>query len=322
MPSAGARPKTLVWIAVLLVALFLVVAGIGTSQKVVCSACHKAQVRALASGPHSEASCYGCHLESGAWSIPGQKASEWFRMYPAAVLSRKPSGPVLETSRHACLSCHEDVMDGDVTQSKGLRILHEQCAKSGTCDTCHSATAHASSIRRPREALMEDCTSCHRAEQASTDCVTCHTGKAEADRLTAGPWQVTHGPNWKKMHGLGRLDSCQTCHDSQYCVRCHQVPMPHGQEFGSTHGEYAKKSKAACLACHKAETFCTSCHGGTPMPHPASFLRRHGDIASDRNDPTCKRCHAIDDCDHCHANHVHPGNARNSNGLPAVPERP
>ena len=62
--------------------------GIGGSFRPACSVCHSAQSVALAETAHTGVTCYQCHLDNGAWSLPSQKANELLRMYPKAWLAR------------------------------------------------------------------------------------------------------------------------------------------------------------------------------------------------------------------------------------------
>lgn len=229
------------------------------------------------------------------------------KMIPAQVLGRPLGGPVTETSRQACLACHSKVNTVAAAGAGGIRINHATCAADASCDSCHSTTGHGSLTRWSREPDMEKCTACHAVQSASLACTTCHVGKKGlGQQLATGPWQVTHGPNWEHMHGMGQLESCATCHPSDYCVRCHKVVIPHGATFGTEHGKLAIADRSSCLVCHKTETFCDACHG-IQMPHPVGFLKSHSTAAKTIGLKVCQRCHSQQTCDACHVAHVHPG---------------
>ena len=150
---------------------------------------------------------------------------------------------------------------------------------------------------------------CHRTESRPITCDTCHLERGQRERVRTGPWQATHGPSWRKTHGMGSLRFCATCHPPDYCVQCHGTALPHDESFGSTHGATAKRDLAACKKCHDYETVCTPCHG-VPMPHEKGYLKIHSSKTSSVNDPKCTKCHRVDDCVFCHVRHVHTGNAR------------
>ncbi len=267
--------------------------------------CHGPQVVAMASEAHASVTCYSCHLAAGVWSLPSQKAVEILRMYPRSVFSTPGAAVVTETSRHACLACHEAVLEETVSR-RGIRINHSECAKGVSCDACHSTVGHGKASRRVSEPNMDDCVACHVRSEVSVACATCHVGKVEATRRKPGVWQVTHGRNWKKMHGMGDLQSCATCHPQGYCARCHLVDVPHPADFGRTHGAASVANPTSCPTCHVQATFCDACHG-MQMPHPQGFLQAHSKTAKSRQDVACKRCHSMTDCEQCHANHIHPG---------------
>lgn len=302
--------------------LFALVTTIG-SLPIVCSVCHASQASATDATAHADMDCYACHLANGAWGFPEQKTEELLRMYPAALIGRGLTRPAAATARSACLDCHEDILQ-DVTEGTRLSIDHRVCTPEPTCDGCHAGAAHGTSLRWQLGPVMEECVACHSEKGAAITCDSCHT--ADEDRRPAdaakGPWQVTHGPNWQKTHGLGDVGSCVTCHPSDYCTRCHGVAVPHPQDFGGTHGTLAIEKPAVCTRCHASrKDFCDSCHT-MEMPHPKGFLVEHSTIAKSRTDARCFHCHADTDCALCHEAHVHPGGSK---GVPVpwtyTPER-
>lgn len=286
------------------VALGLVLAVTVGSQPGTCASCHSAQAVALADSAHFPIGCYDCHAFGA--EIVGFKAAEIARMYPRGLFGGQPRGAVSVIGREACEACHVDVLGSATEGVTGIRIVHETCATGITCDPCHATVAHGDAVRWIREPVMEDCTGCHQRSDAPIACDTCHLERSLDDRLSAGPWQVTHGPNWQSTHGMGALDSCVVCHPDDYCVRCHGVAVPHPDTFGGEHGQQALAPEAKCDNCHRSGAYCDSCHG-TEMPHPAGFLRRHSDEAGTIDNPACIRCHAVEDCERCHVRHVHPG---------------
>jgi len=297
--------QAVVIIAVAVFVLLTAASGLVTSSVAVCSSCHTSQVNALEQSSHAENGCYSCHLKDGVWSLPGAKAAEWFRMYPAALLSDEIV-VARPTSRQSCLQCHSAVLDAPV-ERYGLRVDHASCAPGDTCDTCHAGDAHPG-VGIARGPVMEDCAACHLENSATIACDACHEGRTERDRLARGPWQVTHGPEWRSTHGMGAIDSCAICHQQDFCGKCHGVSLPHPAEFGRTHGASAIEDPAGCATCHKSTRFCEACHG-MEMPHPAGYLASHSSDAIGVDDERCSRCHVQSECENCHARHIHPGGA-------------
>lgn len=288
----------------------LVLAVAASSASGVCASCHtmRPYASALESSPHSSVSCYSCHLDAGAWDFAGFKAREIGVMYPGGLIAREtsPTGPGIHTSTSRCLSCHESVLAGRI-EKNGVRIVHETCVEEdGSCDSCHSGTAHGTASRTPREYDMERCVVCHDRTGASKQCDTCHAAKLERQRLATSTWRVTHGPQWQASHGLGSVSYCVTCHPRGYCRRCHDVDLPHPASFTLDHGGDYEAHPDSCAKCHSVERFCDRCHG-VRMPHAVTFLKQHPEVAKTRNDPNCLKCHYIEDCADCHTAHTHPG---------------
>ncbi|MRR12541.1 hypothetical protein EG835_08775 [bacterium] len=152
---------------------------------------------------------------------------------------------------------------------------------------------------------MGSCVDCHTSVGAPITCEACHTEGYERDDLLRGPFRVTHGANWKQTHGMGDLRQCVLCHQQTDCASCHGTGVPHARDFGTTHGTVSQSAEADCSSCHEP-LFCTDCHG-IEMPHDPLFLPEHSDIATNAEDPSCMRCHTVEDCARCHAQHVHPG---------------
>ena len=304
--QAERRPKRAVLIAAAVLAVFALLAAdlsLGMHPRA-CSLCHGDLVEGQQGTAHSELGCLSCHLEAGAWSYPGFKADQWTRMYPKQLLGIQPT-PARTVSRAACVSCHETL--APLTERNGLVIAHPSCAPPpASCASCHAAQSHGQTTLWGGQPVMEECVSCHQRQNAPAECDTCHQGRVQTERLRRGPWRVTHGPGWESTHAMGDYDTCSTCHATNFCAKCHGVPVPHPVSFGSTHGRYALADQASCDTCHGTQSFCSDCHG-IEMPHPSAFLTEHKDIADSVDDPACVSCHEFKACTNCHDRHdAHP----------------
>ncbi len=300
-------PRRIVITALAAIVLVVGIALAASSTSAACGACHsmKPYTQTLQAGAHSGIACYECHLQAGAWDWPAFKFTEVFRMYPSELAGNKPNGSAQHTSVQACSRCHSEDIEQTIEQS-GLRIAHTTCALGSTCDGCHSGVAHGDAVRWVTEPQMEDCVGCHRQEHVSTKCDLCHAGKSSAERLTKGSWTVTHGPQWETAHGMGDLRTCDVCHEARKCESCHQIPLPHPLDFGSTHPDAATSEPATCVKCHDRIDFCDQCHG-VAMPHTPAFTEAHPTLVSSVDDARCVRCHRREDCIRCHVAHIHPG---------------
>jgi hypothetical protein len=308
-PRARMPRARVIVISIAAAALLLVLVSVLGSSPAACGSCHKPYAQALAETAHMGVACYDCHLDAGLASWTSFKTSELVVMYPAALIGRGVEGPGARVARDRCANCHAKVLTG-ILQAKGTRIRHDTCAKDQPCDQCHGVVAHGKATRFVRQPVMDDCVRCHLEQKATINCDACHIEKSSRERLAAGPWQVTHGKNWRKTHGMGDITVCNVCHPQSKCVSCHGTPIPHAEDFGRTHGASAMSPEQKCDGCHDRTAFCKGCHG-IDMPHAAgTFLKEHGKIAKSRTDKACLKCHYQDDCDACHAKHTHPGNTK------------
>lgn len=290
-----------------LIAVLIAVLAAGSTQRA-CVSCHGEQARSMAARSHAGVGCYDCHRPHGSWGAVAQKSRELGSMYPKALLGMTPTGPVAQIPRDNCLRCHE-TLTGDSTVGRAIRITHVECAQGGSCDECHAAVAHGDAVRWKTGYVMERCVTCHTRRGLESECATCHRGQVSRGDAPDGPWQVTHGPEWRVTHGMGDITACRTCHPKGYCARCHRVDLPHPAEFGGMHGEAAMRDRDACSVCHKGERLCDGCHQ-VEMPHPLAFTRQHFTNAKSTSDPTCVRCHETSDCERCHTSHIHPGGSK------------
>lgn len=304
--EAGVRRAKILWgVAGTIAVLAIALVGVVGSLPAVCSTCHSGPKAALAESSHASVDCYACHLSGGVWGLPQHKANEVLVMYPRRIIGASRA-QLSQTSRGACLRCHRSILE-TVISSGGLRMKHLSCAEGSSCDGCHATVAHGAESGRLSSATMDDCVACHTEVNVSIACDTCHEGDTEP-RPRPGAWQVTHGANWQKTHGMGDADSCAVCHGTTFCAKCHSVALPHPESFGDLHGRSAVDSPDACQQCHDRADFCDPCHG-MMMPHPVGFVRVHSEEAESMTDARCARCHRMDDCVKCHENHVHPGGA-------------
>lgn len=208
-------------------------------------------------------------------------------------------------SDSACTGCHGRL--DTVTESRGLRVMHDTCGEGSRCVSCHSPVAHPDGVRWPTTYAMERCLECHGAREASQSCDTCHMGRIERIIPATGTFPITHGPNWRSTHGMGEMTTCRACHSDDFCRPCHGSGVPHTPRFVSVHGAAAESSDAECLSCHQS-SMCDDCHV-YEMPHPLSFTEQHRQIVANDGEAQCRYCHLQDDCMTCHEMHIHPGGA-------------
>jgi hypothetical protein len=213
--------------------------------------------------------------------------------------------PISRVRDSACTACHDSL--AGVVESRGLRIRHDACGEGQACVSCHSAVAHPDEVRWPTSYAMERCLSCHGVREVSRECESCHMGRIDRAVPSTGTFPVTHGPNWRRTHGMGEMSTCAACHRDDFCTECHGPGVPHAGRFISQHGGVARSAEAGCLDCHEQD-FCDACHG-YEMPHPREFVVEHSTIFVTDGEAGCRYCHDQADCVVCHETHAHPGGA-------------
>jgi hypothetical protein len=157
-----------------------------------------------------------------------------------------------------CQTCHADTVNGLFTpashtrnikpasHNEGFRFHHEEAASSpeGNCYVCHQN--FTSSVSGASQ-----CTACHQVMKPAS-----HTARWKED---------LHG----KYAGADRA-SCATCHQADYCVRCHnELPRSHEPLpvfAGGAHATLALLDTRACFTCHTFQNTCSECHTNQLTP--------------------------------------------------------
>lgn len=294
-----------------IVGLFVVAIGATAIWLPGCEGCHSegAFGAATAQGAHAEVACTSCH---GAGSVGSRLSLATAQVTGMYLPLRKVDPSVAAVPDTRCKVCHAPQLDA-VVENAGLRIVHSSCAPGRQCTECHSPTAHGAEVSWPRSATMQMCFDCHGGAAAPADCDLCHAAKLPDDRVRTDVFAITHGPNYERTHGMGRMTSCSACHEDTKCAKCHGAGLPHGNNFVSEHGPSATSAAAKCTSCHQ-ERFCSDCHG-YEMPHPRTFTKGHGRLVDDQGDSSCTKCHDASDCTRCHESHVHPTTIEQLEGL-------
>jgi hypothetical protein len=226
---------TLGVIAVLMLLSAVVV--IAASQPATCALCHGDTRRSLANGAHAKVACEVCHSGSTAVGVLQARLSVVNMVVSTVVPRAIPVESDVPSQR--CLECHEKDMEGTVV-ANGLKMSHRAPLEAGwECRSCHSAAGHAvESVSHGY--TMDMCLSCHTTNPGNlATCDICHAEDTDSGDSVASrsPWSITHGPNARKTHGMGDLDTCRGCHPQGYCVRCHGANVPHPARYLPDHGK-------------------------------------------------------------------------------------
>lgn len=313
-PVARRVALTLAAVVAVIAAAVFVSIGFKVTTGADCARCHVkgAFKTASAKQPHADVACNSCHGGSSIDARVRFVGAQVFGMY----LHGQVDPTVANVDSAKCEACHRKDISHKTT-SQGLTIQHSTCAKGRECTDCHATVAHGSAISWRRTVNMTMCYDCHGANGVEAECDSCHAARLPSERIKSGWFAVTHGPNYKRTHGMGDTKTCSQCHASKDCATCHGGGVPHSTTFIVDHPQYAKSSSAKCSSCHKT-SFCTDCHR-YPMPHPKGFATSHSTIVKRDGRAACNRCHETSDCENCHLNHIHPTSADELRGLGVKP---
>jgi hypothetical protein len=304
--SLSAR-QAITWVIFAVTGIALAIAlGVGFTAVALpaCESCHMRGdfAAATTAAAHADQDCVSCHVDPSPAGRLSFAVRQDFHMVIRLVRDLDRSYAAVPAER--CLSCHGQVMAVGKVGTKGLYVNHDTCAKGQECSSCHSATAHGTATSWIRTVRMEQCYTCHGVSNKVTDCDACHAARLPNDRVNAGTFAVTHGPQWQTTHGMGEMGSCSACHEPAKCVGCHGAGVPHSGDFRTQHSTFSTAPNAQCATCHKQE-FCDACHA-YPMPHDHAFVLGHSATVEQDGDARCFRCHTENDCTTCHVRHVHP----------------
>jgi hypothetical protein len=287
-----------------------------------CAACHAGATTSRSSVDNlipTEAACRACHAID--------------RNDPT-----KTATPVA-----ACAGCHVGYTTGAVVARvyltpSPLKFDHAAHAAQ-SCESCHGDMRAVDLATTRQLPTMASCLSCHKSGGEARHCTDCHyarIGGLMETSFTHGdlvPQRTglgdDHGPRFARDHRqqASRTDAtCNACHDRSECTDCHQGAVKpaefHQGNYLLVHATEAKRGRPDCSACHRAQTFCVSCHersgigmrGDTDFDstkadyrfHPAGWASQgmganlHA-AAARRNVASCASCHRDEDCLACHS---------------------
>lgn len=208
---------------------------------------------------HTEAGCEGCHVAPSAiarLSYRVTMAGEFYR----SVFSKKQAPDVFgRPTNDSCLTCHNDLRT--VSPKGDLQIPHRAHVSilKMDCVDCHNYLVHELSPEGKHTPPMAGCMECHDGDRAKDSCSACHTQKAAPESHSATDWLVTHPREQDDPECVG-------CHKwaPDWCADCHsQRPVSHTEDWRAEHGVRVKEQRS-CEACHDS-AFCVRCHGVLPQ---------------------------------------------------------
>lgn len=305
------RPRFIIWAAVGLIVFVLLwaFALVGTSFawfcETPCHIVHADNTLTYNAGTHSHVSCIACHepLNANPLTYTYMKIFVLPDLFSTVFHTfRLPMNPYNETAismpSKQCTQCH-NLKNRPVNPVDGLIINHDaHSSRNISCTTCHNRVAHPEEnvvyalpgdTKHDNWMTMDACFRCHGQQpgaKAPGTCTTCHTTdfKLVPASHKASGWYALFGESGG--HAKAALDE-----SASVAAAITHNEKREAENPGEREPRLAPSSAInSCYTCH-ASSFCSDCHGGLPMPHPASFKTGHGSLGY--SEPrVCARCHA------------------------------
>lgn len=213
-----------------------------------------------------------------------------------------------------CANCHDkldpgpDDLTNDWRLERKLIFNHPaHFARGIRCQACHQEFPHKPG--RTDHVPIETCFTCHgslhgpQGVVAPTNCDACHTSdiakvtpehQASNWLLAKGEPLAEHGQKAKKSELY-----CKMCHEATFCQSCHNMDIPHPEDWVPSHNEVAAEKRAACLMCHETVKSCDDCHHEA-FPELPDWSAQHRSVATGQGAEDCFTCHEPPFCSSCH----------------------
>jgi hypothetical protein len=337
------RPRAIIWSAIVIIALLafvLFAVAVSSTYWFCASFCHSAQRDTIASfdnSTHKNVACISCHEPVGADPITFLylKAEAGIGEVPLMLSSPKNFEIPLNKSSHLamggghmtskqCTQCH-DMTTQNVTPPRGLKIDHDIHEKLYiACTVCHNRVAHNESgialvnvdpktgqrnQGHSNFMTMDGCSRCHRLvddgqaepspfSSASGKCETCHTPNFDLKPKNH------HSPNFMAQHGKLAKEQDEAVKEAQAEIAKEPERKAHSDNYAqAVKNVPSMRTINECYTCHDKK-FCSDCHGGVKMPHPADFTANHAKEAK-THAASCVQCHnpgsaGANACSSCH----------------------
>ncbi|MFZ5814949.1 MAG: cytochrome c3 family protein [Bacillota bacterium] len=264
-----------------------------------CAECHsmEREVATWAGSVHKDLTCLECHKEGDVTWVRHEflERNDQMAAHARSEIHTIP----LKTYNERCVTCHEEQLDAlkqdripqplpgapakpDAGQPMAIRALHDKHLNGKEpmdCVACHLDEVHgpAQGTEERRESAHRTCLECHEQKQVRLEvaegdvsCAACHL---EVEAIT--PEDHREARAWARAHGqASEVQNCGSCHLSASAG-------PHDSAVTNP-ASFQISQQDACLTCH----------AGLTMPHPASFVARHGQEALAAKEGTCEACHA------------------------------
>jgi hypothetical protein len=255
----------------------------------------------------SKLDCLACHVDAVHGPAEGTQERQDEAHNLCLTCHAEKRVTMTSTGSVSCTACHVDaasVAPADHKDTNAWMAAHGTSSQTSNCGQCHLANSAGPHTDMTNPAVFK-------TNSTEDACTTCHAGQP-----------MPHPANFIAQHGTAAEKAapgaCDRCHTPEqnpikptpdyakagFCTDCHAgTTMPHPAGYLAQHGTAAKNSPATCQACHSSKNpirplpdyagsgYCTNCHAGTTMPHPANYLAQHGSAAM-KSPASCEACHS------------------------------
>lgn len=256
-----------------------------------CSVCHEipASNTVAPEDPAEQAKCMFCHTR------PDYRVTPW---QPRLGKELKWQHEAHVAAEIACTTCHEKLDTATAvpvpTKPFCMDCHQKKDPALNTCSVCHNEMSVDAIPRfRNGQRVAHDspevwkkihgqesrvdpnyCSMCH---DTKNRCDDCHSVMAP-DNHTAGFKHRTHG-----MMATWDRNTCATCHEEQFCIKCHRESKPVSHRAG-----WGEGLNSHCVNCHypPERSGCAVCH--EHIEHDSAMASPHNLALFP---PNCAQCH-------------------------------
>jgi hypothetical protein len=244
--------------------------------------------------------CIECHQEKG---ISTECKSCHLTGATGRLVTDFPSGELMPLRYHGSAVHTGDFVRAHAAPAQRDPNYCKQCHGTEDCMECHDSVGRDTRYHpgdwlavHSIKSRIDDvrCTSCHRQQTFCLDChvrsgvativavnspatITRQTVRKDTTGAATGPhpmaadgWLSPASKNFHGFHANRAMNACASCHQEQYCVRCHGSAFggrPNlGQKGGNPHGPNPERLKGSAARNNNARA-CLKCHS----PYDASW---------------------------------------------------
>lgn len=245
--------------------------------------------------------CIACHKEKG---VSTECKTCHFAGATGRLVTTFETGQLIPARYHAGAVHTGDFIRAHAVPAQRDPGYCKQCHGPEDCMECHDGIGRDARYHpgdwiavHGTKSRIDDvrCTGCHRQQSFCLDChvrsgvatifavndvstITRRTVRVDGNQVATGPhpmaadgWLNPGSKNFHGFHATRSMNACASCHQEQYCVRCHAStfggrPNAAGPRGGNPHGPNPQRLRDSAARNNNARA-CLKCHS----PYDASW---------------------------------------------------